>query len=70
MEQIDIAGTAKAEQERRRNITTVDPIVYVNDEGEDCPPMTEEHKRELSEALRAHGVNQIRVVYEDPKGVE
>jgi hypothetical protein len=69
MEQIDIAGTAKAEQERRRNVATVDPIVYVNDEWEDRPPMTEEHKRELSNALQAHGVKQIRVVYEDPKGV-
>ena len=65
--EIDIAGTAKAELQRRREMDAVEPIVFEN--GEDCPPMTEAHKRHLVEALRARGVNQIRVRYDDdPKG--
>ena len=60
--EIDIAGTAKAELQRR-GMDAIEPIVYEN--GKDCPPMTEADKRHLLAALRAHGVSQIRVVYDD-----
>jgi len=60
---IDIAGTAKAELQRRRGMDATEPMVYEN--GKDCPPMTEADKRHLLASLRTHGVSQIRVVYDD-----